>query len=769
MRPLLPLSLLSLLLLPAAGEGEAWYNRAWPEQTQQQAQRIIATWQHEAQGVEAELQGIELPQAASTEEPAPAEGGETVITCDGAMLFDAASNNIVYVGGVRLNDARLTLHADGRLFVRLPEQAVEEKQKSARQDLNKLPKDTPQTAVPETPETPDAPEKEFTLPEGMQQARITTQDAVVDTEANQLILFSPAGGAPIVLESGANKLTVTPAADCPAHIVADADGNLTVAGDSICGQWTDEQQRPAELLIAKGSLCYHAAEHAIALTGACRLLHPSGDIRCSRGLYARLQGEHKVPENATFLQQFTGLSVTGLAALHAEGGVEASAASVGEGPRAELRGEVLDYDAESGLCALTGEQCSLSYNEQYSLEGAQRISLSPEGVLRVEGRELSGTYTRPNEGEGEPLEGTFRTGGLITLTPAGDHATVCLPQGITAEDGAASFSCTGELTATLLPTEGAGVPTVADSKLNLALLRFRSIDQAAACGDVLARRRDLATGAENGFLQAERAEFDLTHRAAELFGTHDKAIVATYDGNRVEVTPDGDALPHLTYSADGDAELRGGLITAKLHDEKNGTVTARCTHALRLLRAQNRLETDGSAEFHTEDGVLITKDSFYALLVADETAATRKGLMSFPYKGVREAATDKGGSVQSTKGSMQCTGPIRVVLDTDAQDKAMGGLRSASAEGRVMVAGKDSKNRLFRATGDRLTMDAATGEKVLSGSRVTLEDADNMHTASGRGAAVRIDARNNAVISGATHSTSVKRIREQIEKQKKND
>lgn len=769
MRPLLPLSLLALLLLPAAGGAEAWYSREWPEQTLHQAKRIIATWEHEARGVDKELEGAELPApgaAAEAEETAAAD--DTVISCDGAMLFDAASNNIVYVGNVRLCDPRLSLRADGRLFIRLPEREVSQKQETARQSINNLSEDTPETDADKEPEAAD--EQVYILPAGMQPLRITARDAVVDTEANHLILFSPAGSAAVVLESGSNKLTVTPAADSPAHILADAEGNISVVGADIRAEWTDEQQRRAELHVCGGSLCYNAAEHALALTGACSLHHPSGDISCGRSLLVRLQGEHTVPEDAAFLQQFTKLSVTGLAAVHAEGGVEAAAASAGECPSAELRGEVLDYDAESGLCTLTGEQCALSYNGQYSLEGAQRICLTPEGVLRVEGRELSGTYTRPNEGEGEPLTGTFRTGGLITFTPEGDRATVCLPQGITAEDAAAAFSCTGELTATLLPDEKVAATTVANSKLNLALLRYRNIDHAAASGDILARRRDPATGAETGLLQAERAEFDLIHRAAELFGTHDKAIVAHYDGNRLEATPDGDALPHLSFSAEGDAELRGGLITATLHDEKNGAITARCAHALRLLRSQNRLETDGAAEFRAEEGVLITNDSFYALLVADENAAaSQKGLMSFPYKGVREAATDKGGSVQTTKGSMQCTGPIRVTMDNTAADGKMGGLRTASAEGSVMLAGKDPSGRLIRAAGDRLTMDAATGEKVLSGSRVTLEDAYNTHTATGPNAAVRIDARNSATLTGSTHTTTVKRIREQIEKQTKKD
>lgn len=762
MRPALPLALLALLLLPSKGTEEAWHTRSWPAQTLQHAQHIIATWAHEAQGVTHELDGMEIPQAPSPAVQEETAADDTLITCDGAMLFDAASNNIVYVGDVRLSDPRLSMHASGRLFIRLPEREVEQKQEAARHSVSKLAQDTPQTAEKRST---DEQAPMAALPEGMQQLHLSVQDAVVDTEANHLILFSPAGGAPLVLESGSNKLTVTPAPDCPAHLLADAEGNVSIVGADIRAEWTDEQQRRATLHVCGGSLCYNAAEHALALTGDCTLHHPSGDIHCGRSLMVRLQGEHTVPEDAAFLQQFSKLSVTGLAGVHAEGGVSAAAPETGE-----LCGETLDYDAESGLCALKGEQCHLSYNGQYTLTGAQSITLTPEGELRVEGRELAGIYTRPSEGDDKPLIGSFRTGGLITLTPEGEHATVRLPQGISAQDAAAAFSCTGELTATLLPDDKAAVPGVAHSKLNLALLRFRNLDHAAASGNVLARRCDPATGTETGFLQAERAEFDLTHRAAELFGTHEKAIVANYDGNRLEATPDGDALPHLSFSAEGDAELRGGLITATLHDEKNGTLTARCSHALRLLRAQNRLETDGAAEFRAEEGVLVTNDSLYALLVPDDEAAAQEGsMLRFPYKGIREAATDKGGSVQTTKGSMQCEGPIRVTMDSESADAKMGGLRTVSAEGKVMLAGKDPSGRLIRATGDRLTLDAESGMKVLSGARVTLEDAYNTHTAGGPNAAVRIDAKNSATITGATHSTTVKRIREQIDKQTKKD
>ncbi len=770
------LALFAAFLLPAAAADAAWTDGAWRDDALQQAQRVIAQWQHESRGVKHEFteQGVDAATEGTT--AAEEESEDTVITADGAMLFDTASHNIVYVGNVRLSDPRLKLHAAGRLFVRLPESELADKRQAARQTIEEaLPENAPKPrSIREPqPEAESADKSAFELPAGMAPLRLAAADAVADAENNHILLFSPAGGMPITAESGENSLTITPAADGAAHVLADADGNITLVGQSIAAEWVDEKGQRTELCVEGGSLCYNAAAHAVALTGACTLHLPGGDICCAKQLLIRLQGEHEVKEEASFLQQFSDISVKGIAAVHAEGGVEMAVAEQEGQPAASLSSEVLDYDAETGLCSLSGEECKLAYAGQYSLLGAQRIMLSPDGALTIEGRALSGTYGRPAEDGKTPLAGQFRTGGLITITPKGDHAEVCLPQGITASDPEADFSCTGELTATLLPAEGVSAPQVGDSKLNLALARFRTLDRAAASGSVTAHRYAAGTHQETAHLQAERAEFDLTHSGVELFGTATSPILALFNGNKLEATPDEASAPHLSLSADGDAELRGGLIAATFTDEKQGTITARCAHALRLLRTENKLETEGATEFRAASGILITKGPFYALLTAEETPAEpgkRKGLR-FPYTGIREAGTEQGGSVQTAQGSMQCTGPIRVTMDSSAagKDSKMGGLRTASAEGNVALAGKDGSGRIIHATGDRLSLDAATGEKMLTGSRVTLSDGHNTHTASGGNASVRIDAHNNAVIRGANHSTTVSGIREQIEQQRKKE
>lgn len=765
LRPL-PLLLLSSLLLPAAAEeGQSGAVPASCRQAQQQAQGIIATWQHEACGVDAEFAAMELP--APTEEAAAAipeeeDTEDTVITCGGAMLFDVDNSNIVYIGDVRLRDTRLSLHAAKRLFIRMPKREVDRTQGKAIGTLNNADK-APLRHAATPPSNPHATKPAASLPKHLQKVIIDATEAVADTENNLLLLYTPAGGSPISVVSGGNHITATPSAEHPAHLLADAAGNITIEGVDLLLIRKDEQGQESRLHTQNGSICYSAADRTIALTGQTEFSHPQGELRCERLLLARLQGEHNVKENGDFMQQFASLNITGIASVHAEGQVKAIARREAQEAPSELQGDMLDYQADTGLCTISGEHCLLNAAGQYTLEGAQRLVLTPEGELRAEGQEISGRYSRPSEQKREPLTGTFRTGGLITITPQGDQAILHLPHGLTAEDAEADFHCTGELTLTLLPSEGAAAPQLKDSKLNLALMRFRKVGHATACGKVLAHTYAPATHEETGMLQAERAEFDPVQRMAELFGTGDQALIASYQGNTAEATADGDTPPHLVASADGDCELRGGTIKLCLHDKKNGTMTAHCTRALRLLREQDRLETDGAAEFRSDEGILTTNESFYALL----TKAPERADSFFPYSGVREAATDKGGKVESVKGAMQCTGPIRVTLNPNAPQGSMGALQYARAEGNVIVAGKDPSGRLIRAAGDLLTMDAATGEKQLTGSRVSLSDAHNTHTASGKNAAIRLDARNNATISGEHHTTTVNRIREQIEQQKK--
>ena len=94
-------------------------------------------------------------------------------------------------------------------------------------------------------------------------------------------------------------------------------------------------------------------------------------------------------------------------------------------------------------------------------------------------------------------------------------------------------------------------------------------------------------------------------------------------------------------------------------------------------------------------------------------------------------------------------------------------LQEVTARGRVRLAGKDANGKLVRADGDRLDFDHASGNIYLRGSQVTLRDANNTHTASGSGACVTIDSKDNVRIYGERQTTTANRIHQQIDSQKK--
>ena len=189
------------------------------------------------------------------------------------------------------------------------------------------------------------------------------------------------------------------------------------------------------------------------------------------------------------------------------------------------------------------------------------------------------------------------------------------------------------------------------------------------------------------------------------------------------------------------------------------------------MRAEERLETGSSTILKSPKAILTTNGSLHARLASKGEPVNRKKKFpgfSFNFTGIREATTNEGCTVRTEKGSMQCTGPVHLVMDTENKgaDKMMGGLKFAPARGEVAVAGRDSTGRLLRASGDLLEIDSSTGMKVLSGRTVMLGDAYNTNIASGPGACIRTDADHNASLPGQKHTTNATRIREQMEKEK---
>lgn len=765
MNPRLMLPLCCSLLLPAAAALPEW-----TEPALRGAHELAERWEAAAREVTEEFARMEIPapveREAAGEPPPELSPGQSSVECDGALLFDVEGARLVYIGNVRLRDARLQMRARHRLFVKLPPQdgaavgqRVAQRVDSPRGGFTEAGSE----AVPEPAQAPAAAaSSRAALPQGVEPLHLVTTDAEVNVAENHLLLSSPAGGQAIELRSGASGLLLQPGEDCSARLLVDAEGNVVLEGAEIRGIWVDAQGQRTELT-GSGTAYYRASSGELLLVGPSSLVRPEGRVSAQRCLLVQLDTE-RAPKPG-FMQQFAAFRCRGVLAVHAEGQVHASMAARGELPAAECRTEALDYDARSGLCRLSGGEGRLERGGD-SLRGVELAELRPDGSVVLRGRELSGSYVRPDAAGGAPLHGSFRTGGEIRFEPS--EGCWVLPEGIQAEDETAELCCKGALRLYLQEADGK-LPELHGAQLNLSLLRYRSPARAQARGGVSARLYERGTRSLRGELQAEEMDADLLNRAATLRGAAQSPVTVAYEGHRLVVTPAEDAPASVELTPEGDATLRGAAVEAQLHDER-GSMTARCLGGMRLRRADATLETDGAAEFRSAQGVLTTRGALRALLrTAEPTAEARGGrglLPGIPYTGLRELSTAEGGTVQSAQGSLRCRGLMRLSLKPEGGSGA-DLLQTAEANEGVLLAAQDAEGERITAAGDRLSYDAATGEKVLTGRRVILTRGSNTHTASGPGAALRLDAANHARLSGATQKTSINNIHKQVEQQRK--
>ena len=765
MKPRLMLPLCCSLLLPAAAALPEW-----TEPALRAARELTERWEQAAREATGEFARMEIPAPAAgedSEEPLPdLPPGQSSVECDGALLFDVEGARLVYIGNVRLRDERLQMRARHRLFVKLPPQdgaavgqRVAQRAESPREGFA----EAGSTAAPEPEQAPAAAASpRAALPQGVDPLKLVTTDAEVNVAENHLLLSSPAGGQAIELHSGASGLLLQPGDDCPARLLVDAVGNVMLEGAQIRGIWVDAQGQRTELTCS-GTAYFRADSGELLLVGPSSLVRPEGRVSAQRCLLVRLETERSPKPG--FMQQFAAFRCRGVLAVHAEGQVHARMAARGELPAAECRTEELDYDARSGLCRLSGGEGRLERGSD-SLRGVELAELSPDGSVVLRGRELSGSYERPDEGGGAPLRGSFRTGGEIRFEPS--EGCWVLPEGIQAEDEAAELCCTGALRLYLREAD-CKLPELRGAQLNLSFLRYRNPARAQARGGVTARLYERGTRNLRGELQAEEIDADLLSRAATLRGAAQGPVTVAYEGNRLVVTPAEDAPASVELTPEGDATLRGAAVEAQLRDER-GSMTARCLGGMRLRRADATLETDGAAEFRSAQGVLSTRGALRALLSTAEPAAEVRGgkglLPGIPYTGLRELSTAEGGTVQSAQGSLRCRGLMRLSLKPEGGSGA-DLLQTAEANEGVLLAAQDAEGQRITAAGDRLSYDAATGEKVLTGRRVTLTRGSNTHTASGPGAALRLDAANHARLSGAMQKTSINNIHKQVEQQRK--
>lgn len=745
-------------LLPAAA--------ALPEQEAEQARAAVAHWLKETEGVAREFAVLQVPapqhDAAADSSLPESEDGSAVAVCDGGVLFNADNYDLVYVQNVRLNSPVLQLRAAQNLFVRLRRQSVSKERASAAEKVE---------SVAQGKETPElvGSQPEVSAPAAAPQHCLSVQtgDAAADTESNSLILYTAPGGCPIQVSDAANRITLHPAAETASFMLADAAGNVLVQTECWEAEWADAAGKLTRLE-AQGPAYYHAAESTLYLSGQVHIAHPDGELSCRDGMQLRLRMQpREASARRNFMQQFTDMRCEGIAAVKAQGAIDARYNA--GGMNRAVKGEEFSYDAESGDCYVRGAGTTLVYGGS-TLASEEGIHLLPNGDIELAGAPR-GSYERPAQNGGEPLRGEWAAGGPLRFCAA--SGTITTERGIRMRDNESSFTCNGAVTLELERRPAAKAKQggkAALGKLNLAVAEYGAPQKIHAAGGIVAHRYAPDSGAVTGTVQADEIHADLTTGEAWLKGTPESAAVADMNGCRLEAEADGTAAPTLRLEANGDVHLAGAHIRASFLDKNGKTVTAHCRDSLSLVRETATLTTGSETDFRAPQSIVTTNGPLTAHLAADTQARipnARWPQHHFSYSGIDAASTEQGGTVQTAQGSMQCSGRIHLTMAAGQPQSAMAGLQTAVAEGQVAVAGRDSTGRMVRATGDRLVLDAATGEKVLTGQSVTLADEYNTHTAAG-GASVRIDARNNARISGERHTTTATRLQEQINRNKKN-
>ena len=775
------------------------------------ARQQADSWQSNLEQVRADLEALGVDLTAPTATAEIPETEDTVAVADQGLLFDTANSRIIYLGNVRLRDARAHLNAAEQLHIYLQNLTddSEEKQEppapladaaqtegiGLTENTSPPPAEEPaaeppppsEAAAPPTAEQAPATEPEHSAgPAPLTDTKAATAEkakeegpaiinvhsAIADTINNAILLYAPAAGKDIYMQQGENSVRITPASDAPARILADPQGNILLEGGVIDLRMVDKEGGISTLNTQGGPVYYHAATHTLHAPGNSVFTHPDGTLTCTESLGVVMKpAATQAKAKDGFMSQFTGLRFDGITTATAKGQVVLTGVAQGERPAMRAEGDTLTYYGETGECSLVGAKCRLMYGN-YDIHSDEGLHLLANGDIELRGKDIHGTYERESGTPGQMVKGNFKANAHVIFKA--DAGIITTEKGIFMQDDEMDFSCTGPAQLVLTPKEDAKEPEQKSGMPNLAITRYGDVSRAKATGNVVAHRFEPGTRKCIGELKAATAETDLVSGETLLTGEPGEPLIALYEGNRIVATPAEGQAATMQMLANGDLKLNGDTINATMVN-KDGTTTASCRDYVRLIRAEDRLETGSSTELHAPTAILTTNSSLSAKLassgkVAKEPTPGKKGFgrFQFDYTGIQEATTDAGCTLRTEQGSMQCTGPVHIVMEPEGsgKDSEMGGMKYATATGDVAIAGRDSSGRLIRATGDHLKIDSATGMKVLSGKRVTLSDANNTHIITGKGAAIRIDAKNNVKITGSSHKTHATNVRQQLDNPK---
>ncbi len=726
-------------------------------------------------------------------EPAPATGaadtampetteGQSVAVSDGGLFFDAANSQLVFLNNVRLSDARVRLRAANRLYIQLPqEEAVGTAREAGKEALAASSSAPAASLAPQ--EQPQQQGAESTLPTELEAPAVPleliTYDALVDSVANRIILTSGPGVPELSIRQGDNALVLTQGEGSPARILADEQGNLMLEAPAIHLTWRAEDGTLSEFRSTGGRVLYHAASHALVMEGPVEASYRDGEstMQCSGPFCVTLTPEEGAAsrDNSGFMGQFTSMRFSGIAAASATGNVQLASRMGGDGM--SLSGDTLYYNGLTGRVEVAGSPCILSCGKggNNTLQTDGSLVLEENGDIHLKGEgNIEGVYERPSRTEGAtPLRGT-----LSAAAPLSFHAEKGLitTSALNVRDAEASLSCTGEVQLTLKPRTAEELaraqlpPREKVGMINLALARYGDINAIKAVGQVRGQLLDPARpSSPEASLSASLLDANLATGEVRLTGAGEAAAIA-FQGYSLSGTADSRTSASIHLKPNGDIETRGAKVTCILPSDK-GMTTLTCSERILLAREPRSLSLGSGTRIQSPAGILTTNGPLQAVLASSGAPAKplspRFPHLAYDISGLDSAETFEGATIRTAQGSLQCTQHLSILMlpadSEESKKSSLGGIRSAIATGQVLLAAKDSSGRVLRAAGNRLEVNGITGEKKLTGPRVVLEDARNRHEASGEGAAVRIDARNNARITGTRHTTSATGIRSQVE------
>lgn len=776
MKPLSAVLILSASTLHCGAEGIDFLEKAIQER-----QATLQFMQNNRQGADDAIKALigEIPAAPENPDTTLPEqqGTETVAVADSGMLFDSDNSRLAYINNVRVTDMRLHMRCRDRLYIQFPQKTIDKGKSSARASARPDSEENTTTAAPEPTaeveaETSSAtadPSTETSATAPAQPLLIEAATTIVNAARN--LAYVEAGtdnGDTLQFVREENRMTLTSGSGTLASVLADTNGDILITGAVIDMKWTDKEGKPCTVRNENGCAYYHGESHKLYFRGPTDLATSDSTLHSEELLTITLDVEESPEKKSSFMPQFTGIRVLGVIGATASGKVKVCRQADDDKPASEILGDKLTYDGTTGDTTISGPSTTLTYGQQkLSTDGL--LHLAENGDITLRGETINGIYNRPAPDKAAaPLVGTFTTSGEITFTAA-TH-TVTLPNGLQAQDELSNIRAGGRVDILL---QAAATPKVPEREktgmLNLAIAGYDDIAEVRATGGLEVHYTDTIN--EPGLtLIADDAHLNFLTAEATFTSEAGKETDVRHNGHRLSAAAD-EGRSTLYLAPNGDITMKGDKVLAILPGKKVPT-KATCSDYLTLIRESGKLEMGPGSRMTSESGILTSRGVLH-LTLAPGPAAKNKPLIEryphlvFNYDGLKHADTAKGGTMQTARASIQCTGPIHVdMLPDSPSGHELGGIRAATAMGNVAIAGKDNTGRLMRAMGDKLTIDGASGNKVLTGSSVVLQDAYNTHTASGKGAMVVVDKKNNARISGEKHNTAATRIHEQIEQNK---